>query len=72
MAVRRQRSTQTQETGRRSDAGWVGSCDAGKAAGSGCGFVGDGAVAADVAAVDGVAVSVGVAAGVGAGNSAMR
>lgn len=59
------------ETGQRSAAGWVGSCDAGKAAGSGCGSgsVGDGVAAV---AVDGAAATVGAAAGVGAGSSVTR
>lgn len=78
-AVQRWRSRQSLEMGRRSAAGWEGSCDAGMTAGSGCesGSVGDGAaaVAADVAAVaaaGGAAASVGAAAGVEAGSSVMR
>lgn len=66
---RKWRSRQILERGQRFAAGWVGSCDAGRAAGSGCGFGGDGvAAAADVAAVDGAAASAGAAAGVGAGS----
>lgn len=81
-AVRRWRSTPNPGTARTSAAGWAGLCDAGVAAGSGCGdgFVGDGGgVAAAVAAADvavaaagGAAASVGAAAGVGAGSSVMR
>lgn len=75
-AAQRWRSMQILERGQRSAAGWAGSCDAGKAAGSECGSgsVGDGDAAADVAAaVDGAAAaSVGAAAGVGAGCSVLR
>lgn len=84
-AARRWRSRWSLETGRRSAAaGWTGSCDAGMAAGSGCGneSVGDGgaaaaaaddvAVVAAVAAAGGAAASVGAAAGAGAGSSVMR
>lgn len=72
-AVQRLRSMQIPVTALRSAAGLVESCDAGRAAGlgCGCGSVGDD-VAAAVAVVDGAAASAGVAAGVGAGSSAMR
>lgn len=63
----RWRSRQILERGQKFAAGWVGSCDAGKAAGSGCGSGGDGAAAA-AAAVDGAAGSAGAAASVGAGS----
>lgn len=61
----RRRSRQILERGQKFAAGWVGSCDAGRAAGSGCGSGGDGVAAA---AVDGAAASAGAAASVGAGS----
>lgn len=67
-AVQRRRSTRILETGRRSAAGWAGSCDAAKAADWGrvSGPVGDGVAA------DGAAASAEAAAGVGAGSSVTR
>ena len=74
--ARRWRSTWNLETGQRSAAGQVGSCDAGKAAGSGhgSGSVGDGVVAAAAVVVvaGGAAASVGAVAGAVAGSSVMR
>lgn len=63
----RWRSRRILERGQKFAAGWVGSCDAGRAAGSGCGSGGDG-VAAAAAAVDGGAASAEAAASVGAGS----
>lgn len=74
VAVQRRRSRQNLETGPKSAAaaGWVGSCDAGMADGSGCvsGSVGGGV--AVVVAAAGAGASVGAAAGAGAGSSGMR
>lgn len=61
----RRRSRQILERGQKLAAGWVGSCDAGRAAGSGRGSGGDGVAAA---AVGGDAASAEAAAGVGAGS----
>lgn len=70
---RRRTSRRILARGPRSAAGWVGSCDAGRRAGSDCGSA---SVAADVAAVavdgGGAAASAGAAAGVEAGSSVMR
>lgn len=74
--VQRWRSRWNLGTVQRSAAVWMGSCDAGVAAGSGCGSVGDDGAAAVVAAAavadGGAAVFAGAAAGAGAGSSVMR
>lgn len=65
----RRRSRPIPERGQKFAAGWVGSCDAGRTAGSGCGCGsgGDGVAAAAVAD-GGAAASAGAAASVEAGS----